>query len=99
MGIYNWKQKKTVNIDNLDQICPSWAFPVKNEKSEQQHWILYIRISLGIKFHLKMTILIFWTKLSQTGYFHPKIKKVDSIIEFCMIELIQVSSFTLRLQF
>ena len=61
---------------------------IRKQKTEQHHWIQHIRISLGIKFHLKLTILIFWTKLSQTGYFRPKIKKVNITIEFCIFELV-----------
>ena len=34
----------------------------KEEKSEHHNRILYIRNSLGTKFHLKLTILNFWTK-------------------------------------
>ena len=63
------------------------AFPVETEKSEQDHWILDIRIILGIKFYLKLTILIFWTKFAQNGYFRSKTKIVNSIIEFCIFEL------------
>ena len=63
------------NIDNLDQIYRRRAFPFENEKIEQHHWNKHIQLSLGIKFHLKLTILIFWTRLSQTGYFQPKTKK------------------------
>ena len=64
------------------------VFPIENRKSEQHHGILLIRISLGIKFHLKLTILIFWTKFAQKGQFQSKTKKVNSIIEFCIFELV-----------
>ena len=37
------------------------------EKSEQHHWILYIRISVGTKFRLKLAISIFWPNLPQKG--------------------------------
>ena len=43
---------------------------------------------VGIKFHLNLTILTFWTKLAQKGYLWLKMKKVNSIIEFCMFELV-----------
>ena len=62
-------------------------FVVENERSEYHHWILDIRISLSIKFHLKLTILIFWTKFAQEGYFLSKTKKVNSIIELSEFEL------------
>ena len=38
-------------------------------KSEHHHRILDIRNDLGTKFLLKLTILNFWTKLIQKGYF------------------------------
>ena len=38
---------------------------VKNGKSEHHHCILHIGISLGTKFQLKLTNLIFWTKFAQ----------------------------------
>ena len=79
---------QTDKIGNLDQICPKRAFPVENEKSEQHHLILRIRISVGIKFHLKPTILIFRIKFSQKGYFLSKAKKVNSMIELCIFELV-----------
>ena len=30
---------------------------------------------------------MFWTKFAQQGYFRSKMKKVNSIIEFCIFEL------------
>ena len=65
----------TDNSDYVDQICPKKVFPVKNRKSEHQHWILHIRISLDTKFQLKLKILIFWTKFAQEGYIWLKTKK------------------------
>ena len=61
----------------MDQICPKRVLMVENEKSEHYHWALHIRISLSIKFHLELTILIFWAKFAQKekGYFRSKIKK------------------------
>ena len=56
----------------MDQICPRRAFPFENKKTEQHHWIQHIRNILFTKFQLQLKILIFWTKLSQTGYFWPK---------------------------
>ena len=46
-----------------DKICPKMAFPVKNRKSQQHHWITHTQISLGIKFQFKLAILIFWANL------------------------------------
>ena len=58
----------------MDQICPKRVFPIKNRKSGHHHWILHVRISVGTKFQLKLTILIFWTKFCFQN-FHSKTKK------------------------
>ena len=63
------KSAQTDNFDFLDQICPKKAFPVKNRKREHYHEILNIPISLSTKFQLKLTILSFWIKFTQKGYF------------------------------
>ena len=49
--------------------------------------MLLLHISLGSKFQVKLTILIFWTKIVQKGYFWSKTEKVNTIIEFCIFEL------------
>ena len=36
-------------------------------KSEHNHCIIHIQISLGIKYHLKMAILILWTEKGISG--------------------------------
>ena len=77
----------TDNSDFMYQIFPERVFRVKNRKSEHHHWILLIRISLGTKFQLKLTILTFWTKFTQKGYFWSKTKKVTNTTEFCIFEL------------
>ena len=56
---------------------PKKVFPVKNWKSEHHHWILHIQISLGTKFQLKLTILIFLTRFIQKGFFWSKTEKVN----------------------
>ena len=43
-----------------------------------------------------MTIMIFWTKFV---YFQPETDKIDTTIEFCIFELVFVSSFTFNKQF
>ena len=48
------------------------AKKVSNRKSEHHHEILHNQISLGTKFCLKLTLLKFWTKLTQKGYFQSK---------------------------
>ena len=59
----------------MDQICPKRVFPLRNKKSEHQHWILHIWISLSLEFHLELTILIFWIKFAQTAYARSKTEK------------------------
>ena len=53
-------------------------FLVKNWKSEHHHWIPHIQISLGTKFQLKLTILIFLTRFAQKGFFWSKVEKVNT---------------------
>ena len=69
------------------------------QKREHDHWILHIRISLGTKFLLKPTILIFWTKFAQKGCFQSKAEKVNSATEFSTLELVYVQNFSLHWQF
>ena len=73
----------TDNFVVLDQICLKWGIPVGNKISEYHHWILHIRINVGSRFQLKITILIFWTKFAQKGYFHfqSKTEKVNITID------------------
>ena len=42
------------------------------QKTEQRYWIMHIQISLSPIFQLKLTILVFWTKFTQKGYFQSK---------------------------
>ena len=53
-------------------------------------------MSLGIKFHLKLTILTIWTIFAQKKHFWSKTKKVNSIIEFWIFELGQLPNFNLN---
>ena len=73
----------------MDQICPIKIFIVKNWKSEH-HWIPLIQISLGTKFRLKLTILIFWPDLPKKGFSGLKQKKWTPHI-FYIILHIQIS--------
>ena len=68
-------------------MCPERLFPVRNKKNEQHHRSMHIRIMLATKFQLTVIVLIFWNKFAQKGYFRPKTKKVNSIIELCIFEL------------
>ena len=62
---------------------------VKKRKSGDHHWILHIEFSLGTKFQLTLTIIIFLTKFAKKGnYFQSKTDKIDTTIEFCIFELV-----------
>ena len=61
---------------------PKKVFPVENRKSEHHHGILYIWISLGTIFHLKLIILSFWTKFTQTGISSRKQNKQSKPLLF-----------------
>ena len=71
-----------------DQICPKRVFLVKSRESEHHHWILHIWISLGIKFHLKQTILNFVSKFVLKGSPGQKTEKVKITTEFCIFKLV-----------
>ena len=51
---------------------------IKNRKSEQYHRIPHIRISLGTKIPLKVTIWIFLTRFAQKGFFWSRTEKVTT---------------------
>ena len=51
-----------------DHIFPKRVFLVQNRQSSYHNWILHIRLRLGSKFQLKMTILIFWKKFAQNWF-------------------------------
>ena len=79
---------------------PKKVFLVKKGgKKEHHHWMLHIRINPGTIFQLKLTILISWNKFSQKGCFRFKTEKVNTAIEFCIFELVQVPNFILNWQF
>ena len=52
------------------------CFPSKTEKENTTIKLLHIRISLGTKFQLKLTILIFPNKFTQKGCFQSKTEKL-----------------------
>ena len=59
-------------------------------------WVWDLRIpTLAPKFSLKLTILSFWIKFAQKERFWSKKKKVNTAVEFYIIELVKVSSLTL----
>ena len=39
-------------------------------------------------FHIKLTVLIFWTKFALKGYFQSKMEEVSITIEFCIFKLV-----------
>ena len=47
-----------------------------------------MKMILGNKFQLKLTILTFWAVIAQKGFFQSKTKKVNTTIEFCILELV-----------
>ena len=55
---------------------------------------MHIRISLSIKFDFEQTSLNFWTKLAQEGYLCSITQKVNIIIEFCLLKLVLMPSFS-----
>ena len=69
---------------------PKKVFPVKNWKSEHNHWIPHIQISFGTKFPIKLTILIFGPDLPKKGSSGLKQKKLTTHI-FHIILHIQIS--------
>ena len=42
------------------------------------------KFDLGTKYELKLTILIFFIKFSQKGYFQSKTEKVNITTDFCI---------------
>ena len=87
------------NFSFKDKLCPKRVVPVKNRKSEQHHQILHIQISLGTKFHLKLTILIFWTKFAQKGISNLNQKKMNTTIKSCIFKWVYIPNFSLNWQF
>ena len=45
---------------------------------------MHIRISLGTKFQLRLTVLTFWVKFAQKGCFRSKTENLAHIKLFCM---------------
>ena len=72
-------------------------FSIENDNREHCHWVLHIslRISLSIKFHLKLRILTVCNKFARKRYFRSKTKKMNIAIEFCIFHLVWTSSFIL----
>ena len=77
----------TNNFEFLDQICPRKIFIVRNRKIEHHHCIPLIQISLGTKFQLKLTILIFWPDLPKKGFSGLKQKKWTRCIFYIILHI------------
>ena len=77
--------------------------PISSKKGvtclKHHHWYLLIQIILGIQFQLKLTILIFWTKLSQKGCFLCKTEKVNTTKGLGIFKLVSVPNFSLNWRF
>ena len=56
-------------------------------------------LNLGTKFQLKLTILNFWTKFAQKGYFRSKMEEVNMTTEFFIFKVVSVLNFSLNWQF
>ena len=75
----HWLQVSVTKLrgDSSDNIkMPDWFLDetckkVQNRKCEREHHynILQAEISLATRFRLKLTVLNFWIKLTQKGYF------------------------------
>ena len=53
-----------------------------------------MKLIVGPKFQRKLTSLSFWTKFIQKGYFQSIVNKMNTTIEFCLLELVWVPSFS-----
>ena len=60
-------------------------------------WTSMRHSRVGTKFRLKMSLLNFWVKLTQKGYFWTK--KMKIIIEFYIFKLILIVNFSFNKQF
>ena len=77
------------NLHHLQEISTGFNMAALTPK-------LGIGISLNTKFQFELTILIFWTKFAQKGYFQSKTAKMNTTIEFCIFKLVLVPNFSLN---
>ena len=70
-------------LDFLDNNCKKGL----KQKKEHNHRLLYIEVSLGSKFQLQQTILIFWNKFLKKKEYLSKTKRANITIEFLIFEL------------
>ena len=69
---------------------PKKCLPFQNNTNENYCPIRYIWVSLGTKFHLDQTILLFWIKFAQKRYSRSKIGSLDITIIFRIFRIIYV---------
>ena len=74
-----------------DQIFPEWVFSVQSRNSGNYHRIQDIRIRRDFKFHLKQTILSFWTN----RVFSEQIRKSEHHHRIQHIRIISDAKFQL----
>ena len=55
---------------------------------ENGNRIVHIRISIGTKLQLKLTILTFWTKFAQKWYSQSKTEEVNTTTELYIFVLV-----------
>ena len=87
----------TNNFNFLIQICHKKDTTLVQTKTKNTTTGFFIFELDYIKFQLKLTIFIFWTKLVQKEYFEKY--AVNITIEFCIFELFSVANFTLNKHF
>ena len=80
-------------MDFLDKISKKSS---KTEKVKITTKFYIFKIVLGNKFQLKLTILNFWTKLTQKGYFLFKRVKNENHHQILHIGISKGSSFQLQ---
>ena len=57
---------------------------------------MHIWNSWGTKVQLKLSILTFWNKFTQKGYFWSKTEKINTTTEFYIFEFVAVSNFPVK---
>ena len=94
----NWSRfqvlPSTNSFDILKQFSQRRILPNKNRKNDHHHWILHIRISLGIKFYYEQPILQFGINFVQNKCLWSKPENANIISKFCIFKLLWVPNFT-----
>ena len=67
-----------------------------SNKQKHNDWVLHIRISVGTKFQLKLTILDFWTNFNLKGYIRSKTETVKTTTEFSILAFAMIPNFSLN---